>query len=206
MKLSQQQKAILYGIVLGDGYLQKTGKQNARLRIEHSAKPHLKSYINWKYSMLRNLFQVRPIEISRIHPTTKNRNNTFRLQSHSSPYLGKLRNAFYPKGTKCFPENLDLFLSSKRTLAIWYMDDGYYDRHDKSAHLYLPQYNQKDLKRCVDVLTRIHGVTPKWYCRADRKACQFNFTGDQMRKWFRIIDPYLIPSMKYKSPTTPLTP
>ena len=38
IKLSLTQKQILYGTILGDGYLQKTGEKNARLRLEHGEK------------------------------------------------------------------------------------------------------------------------------------------------------------------------
>ena len=69
MKLTKRQKQIIFGLLLGDAYLQKTGKKNARLRLEHSEKQI--AYINWKYEKLSNIFQHKPKKISRKHPITK---------------------------------------------------------------------------------------------------------------------------------------
>jgi hypothetical protein len=59
--VSKKQREILIGTILGDGYLQKTGKRNARLKLEHSEKQ--KDYIFWKYEELKNLMQDRPKRI-----------------------------------------------------------------------------------------------------------------------------------------------
>lgn len=206
MKLSLKQKEILHGTILGDGYLQPTGKRNARLRIEHSAvRKSQKEYIEWKYQELKNIFQQPPIMITRVHPLTKKINVTLRLQSHSSPYFGDLRSKFYRDGKKILPKNFDSILHSRRTFAVWYMDDGYYDQRDHSAHLYLPRFQQDENEHCIQTLKKIYGLDPKVYCRPDRKSCQLNFTGEQSKKLFLIIDPYLIPIMKYKSPNHPHT-
>lgn len=69
ISLSKDQKSILFGITLGDGYLQSTGKNNARLRLEHSYKQ--KEYLFWKVEKLHQLFQGKPVYLERVHPLTK---------------------------------------------------------------------------------------------------------------------------------------
>lgn len=191
-------------MILGDAYLQKTGKSNARLRLEHSSKQA--EYIYWKYEQLKNLFQYVPRELERKHPKTGKVNHYVRLQSHSSPILGKVRRQFYDDNNKKqLPKNVNAVLDSPITIAVWYMDDGYYDKRDKSAHIYLQAFDHKNIKRLVDAFHEQHGIVPKWYCRPDRNACQLNFTGKQKDKLLQLVNPYLIESMRYKTPLDPVT-
>lgn len=202
MKLSIRQKNIVYGSVLGDAYLQKTGKNNARLRLEHSTKQ--KDYVDWKYNQLKNLFQAKPKKIERIHPKSKQKYYYLRLQSHSSPFFGKLRQQLYnTAGKRQIPKEISELLKSNLTLAVWYMDDGYYYQRDKSAHIYLPKLNPDEIKLLINVLASNYNLKPKWYCRPDRESCQLNFTGQEKNKLFRLVKPYIIPSLKYKLPLTP---
>ena len=192
---------IIYGLVLGDAYLQPTGKNNARLRIEHSLKQ--KDYINWKYEQLENLFQTKPRRIDRYHPKAKKIYSYLRLQSHASPLLGELRKKLYGQDNKRqIIGAIDKLLKARITLAVWYMDDGYYYKRDKSAHIYLPELKEEEIVRLIRALEVNFGLESNWYCRPDRKSCQLNFTGRQKDKLIEIIKPYIIPSLRYKLPLT----
>lgn len=204
MKLSKRQKEILLGMILGDAYLQKTGKKNARLRLEHSIKQ--RSYMYWKYQKLNNLFQSKPKLIKRIHPKTNREYTYLRLQSNSSPVLGKLRSIFYNElNKKIIPDAIESVLKYPNAIAVWYMDDGYYDKRDKSAHIYLQAFKPEDIERLVSAFANLHDIIPKWYCRPDRKACQLNFTGIEQKKFLTLVNPYLINEMRYKTPLDPVT-
>src|SRR3989338_9808211 len=98
ISLSKEQKSILFGIILGDGYLQSTGKHNARLRLEHGHQQ--KDYLFWKVGKLSQLFQGKPVYLERVHPLTKKTYKYLRHQSQSTPYLGKIRKIFYSEGKK----------------------------------------------------------------------------------------------------------
>jgi hypothetical protein len=56
--LTKRQEAVLLGTILGDGFLQKTGPKNARLRLEHGAKQ--KEYVVWKGAQFPKLFLAKP--------------------------------------------------------------------------------------------------------------------------------------------------
>ena len=142
MKLNTQEKAAVIGMILGDGYLQKTGEKNARLRLEQSAKQ--KAYLLWKVALLPRFFQGKLTMLTRIHPITKQSYHYARHQSSSSSELGKLRKIFYPEGKKYIPQNLEQFLISSLTLAIWHMDDGYYDKKDNDIYLYLGRVSKRE--------------------------------------------------------------
>ena len=122
MELTKQQTNVLVGTVLGDGFLQKTGEKNARLRLEHSDKQ--KDYVLWKGKIFGRLFQGTPSYLERIHPKTKATYSYCRWQSSASPSFGKWRKYFYPNGKKIIPTDIGNFLIHPITLAVWYMDDG----------------------------------------------------------------------------------
>jgi hypothetical protein len=202
MKLSLHQKHIIYGTLWGDGWLQETGERNARLRLEHSAKQA--AYVQWLHRELANVFQRAPTTMIRQHPLSHRRYQYRRLQSHSSPFFGDLRRVFYDASDrKVVPTDAARYLPSRLTLAVWYMDDGYYDRRDRSAHIYLPAYSSDNIECLVRALRERFWLTPSWYCRPDRRGCQLNFTGRNREQFLTAVRPYLIPSMRYKAPVTP---
>lgn len=199
MKLSKHQKHIIYGTLWGDGWLQATGERNSRLRLEHSVKQV--AYVGWLFKELSNIFQSAPTAMTRQHPLSHRRYQYLRLQSHSSPVFGGLRRIFYnARGQKIVPEEAARYLPSSLTLAVWYMDDGYYDRRDRSAHIYVPAYTSSDLKRLVSALDERFLLVPKSYCRPDRRGCQLNFTGPARERLLALVRSHLIPSMRYKAP------
>lgn len=59
LSMSERQREILIGCVLGDAYITKLGK----IRIEQSIKQ--REYVAWKYSELKSLcYSAEPIELS----------------------------------------------------------------------------------------------------------------------------------------------
>ena len=66
--LSQMQRSVIIGSLLGDGYLRIiSGRRNAFLEINHSIKQ--KDYVDWKYAILKN---EKNIDKSQIHEFCEN--------------------------------------------------------------------------------------------------------------------------------------
>lgn len=200
MGLSKIQRQFLVGAIMGDGFLQQTGRLNARLRLEHSIKQ--KEYIFWKYEMLKNLMQSEPKLIKRFNPIWKKTYAYYRCQSHSNPYLGKLRRLFYKDSCKIIPENIAELLSSPFSLAIWYMDDGYLYQRDKSAYIYLSRYPREEILRLKEALEKNFQLNPKITLKKQKYHC-FYFDVDETKKLINIIQAHIIPSLRYKLLLTP---
>lgn len=198
--LSKKQREVLIGLVLGDGFLQATGKKNARLRLEHSIKQ--KSYLDWKYEVLKNFMQSKPKQIDRFNPVWKRSYSYYRCQSHATPYLGKLRRLFYSGNRKIVPNNIESLLKSPQSLAVWYMDDGNFYHRDGIAEIYLPSYSKDDLQRLVGTLEANFDLKPKVKIKK-KKYPVFNFNVEQTRHLLEIVKPYLVPSLEYKYFPTP---
>ena len=200
MGLSKKQRELLIGLVMGDGFLQKTGKVNARLRLEHSIKQ--KDYIFWKYETLKNLMQSKPKLIKRFNPIWKKTYSYYRCQSHSSSYLGRLRRLFYKDNRKIIPENIAVLLKSPYSLAIWYMDDGYLYQRDKSAYIYLSKYTEQEVLCLKEALEKDFKLSAKIKTKKEKYPC-FYFDTKQTKKLVKIIQPYIIPSLRHKLLLTP---
>ncbi len=194
--LSKEQKSILFGIILGDGYLQKTGAKNARLRLEHGKLQ--KEYLLWKVEKISKLFQGKPKYIERIHPITKRKYCYWRHQSQSTLYLGKLRTIFYPDGKKKIPDDLEKYLTSL-TLAVWYMDDGYYYPRDRCSYLYLGNVKQKEAENVAQVLLKKFDIITR--VKQKKKGYAIYFSSNETQKLKKIIKCYIVHQFNYKLPS-----
>ena len=196
ISLSKEQESILFGTILGDGYLQKTGENNARLRLEHGYKQ--KEYIFWKIEKLNQLFQGKPIYLERIHPLTKRTYKYYRHQSQSTPYLGKLRNIFYSEGKKTIPENLEKYITPQM-LAVWYMDDGYYYLRDKCSYLYLGNVSEKEADIVSLAILKKFKIQTR--VKQKKKGFAIYFPHSQVEKLKLLIKDYIINYFNYKLPS-----
>ena len=193
ISLSKEQQSVLYGTILGDGYLQKTGKMNARLRLEHGYKQ--KEYLLWKIMMLKPLFQGKPKYLERIHPKTKRTYKYWRHQSQSTPYLGKLRKIFYPDGKKVIPENLGVYITPLM-LAVWYMDDGYYYQRDKCSYLYLGNVSEKEANVVSSAILEKFNIATR--VKIKKQGFAIYFSPCESQKLKAIIKSYTIDYFNYK--------
>jgi recombination protein RecA len=196
ISLSKEQKSILIGTILGDGYLQKTGKRNARLRLEHGYRQ--KDYLLWKVKKLGNLFQGRPRYLERIHPKTKRKYRYYRHQSQSTPYLGKLRTLFYPTGKKKIPGQLKKFLDPL-ALAVWYMDDGYYYPRDKCSYLYLGDIKKEEAEIVKKALFEKFGLVVR--IKRKKRGYALYFSPQETQKLKKLIKEFVLVQLKYKLPS-----
>lgn len=118
---------------MGDSYLQNNGT-NVRLRFEHSLDQE--EYLLWKFNFLKNIFiESSVVRLNRIHPITKKEYRYIRCQSRTLPVLKLIKDIFYKDGKKIVPADLSEYLKEPISLAVWFMDDGYYYLRDKCGYL-----------------------------------------------------------------------
>lgn len=202
MNLTKKQKAAIIGMVLGDGYLQKTGQLNARLRLEHSLKQQ--NYLIWKINLLPCLFQGKYSIIHRRHPISEKTYSYIRHQSNASPYLGKVRKIFYSDGQKKIPEELEKFLVDEIALAIWYLDDGYYCRRDNSMYIYLGKVSEVEAKIISKSIFNVFNIK-NTILNKKSKGFVIYISPRKIKKVVEIVQKYMPESMAYKLPSNPVT-
>lgn len=200
--MTKIQKAIIIGSILGDGFLQKTGSKNARLRLEHSLKQ--KEYLLWKCQILGNYFQSKPQILERNNPIFGKTYQYIRAQSYSGSEFGNLCHLFYVDGKKIIPNKISDLLKDPLSLAVWFMDDGYFYQRDKIAYIYLPKYDQISINNLLDVLKVNFNLSPALKVKK-RGEYVLNFSVVETKKLMQIIKPFVILSMSYKLPFDPVS-
>jgi len=195
MNLTRRQQAILVGTLLGDACLQKTGEKNARLRLEQGEKQ--KEYLFWKTKQFPKLFNKAPGYIERTHPKTKKTYAYWRAQSHSSPVLGSWHTLFYKDGAKYFPKDLAELLTLPLSLAVWYMDDGYYSLKERHSFIYLGRVSRSEAEIAKEAIKINFNLLPRVYDKKQKGFALF-FSVAETKKLHKLIESEMIDSMTYK--------
>lgn len=186
---------------MGDSYLQNNGT-NVRLRFEHSLAQE--EYLIWKFNSLKRIFSLTSIiKLNRIHPLTKREYKYIRCQSKTLPELRTIKEVFYKDDKKIVPADLKNYIAKPVSLAVWFMDDGYYYKRDKCGYLYLGNVVKKEALICQEVLKNNFGLETKVLSK--KKGYALYFSRLEMLKLKKIISKHIIPLFKYKIPIDPVT-
>lgn len=186
LKLSQEEFDIFLGSVLGDAYITKKG----RIQIEHSDKQ--KDYLIWKYKKLRNVVSTSILMAQRRkkqNPSEK----TISYRFWSKQYFHSWRNLFYPNGKKIIPKNIKAVLTPLM-LAVWYMDDGFL-RPKKGCCLSTDSFSAQEIATVQEALQEKYTLKTSIVLRN-----RLNIGVADSKIFFRIINPFVISSMRYKLP------
>ena len=197
-KLSQYQKEILLGLILGDGTLEKNGK-NVRLRVEHGIKQ--KDYLWWKYEKLKEFTKSPPRMVKVRDKRTGKENIKWHFSTVCLPELNEYREKFYKKDRKKVPKDIEKYLVSPLSLAVWFMDDGY-KRNDCQAFRFntdcFPLSDQYLLRKCLkrnfNLSVRIHKKNNAW---------NLYIPASESEKLVKLVKPYLHASFSYKISLAP---
>ncbi len=183
--LTQLQRSIIIGTILGDGYLRiVSGKKNALLEINHAFSQ--KEYVDWKYMMLEALCRSGPKS-----RTTNGERIAYRFNTRQNPELTTLYQAFYGEGKKRIPDDIIL---DPIMLAVWFMDDGSRCR-ESDVYLNTQQFTQIDQERLIAMLETL-GI--KSSLNKDKEYLRIRIKKSSIPALFEIISPYVLPSMAYK--------
>jgi hypothetical protein len=183
--LTQEQKSIIIGSILGDGYLRIIkGRKDAFLEINHSIKQQ--KYVEWKYQKLKNLVGSLP----RLRKGNGER-IAYRFYTKQHLELTKLLHQFYQNGKKIFPKKL---IFDPIMLAVWYMDDGSKCRIS-DVYLNTQQFDNESQQRIISAL---HKFKLPARLNKDKSYFRIRFLKSSLPKFKNSVEQYIIPSMRYK--------
>ena len=165
MPLSERQKAIVIGTLLGDGCLETNGRY-VRLRTDHSERQ--KKYVFWKFYQIHNLTSGRPRFVEYYDKRTRKIYKHWRFDTISTEKFTPYKNLFYANGKKQVPLNIKELLIKPLSIAVWFMDDGYRRKDCKGAYFNTQAYSkqgqrllQETLEKNFGIRTRIHWARGK---------------------------------------------
>ena len=183
--LTQTQRSIIIGSILGDGYLRVIkGRRDAFLEINHSIKQ--KEYVDWKYDQLKSIVKSRP----KSRKGVANR-IAYRFYTKQHPELTELMHSFYRNRVKTIPDNLQL---DPLILAVWFMDDGSKCR-PSDIYLNTQQFNNESQRKIIFSLNEL-GL--KASLNKDKSYNRIRFIKSSLPRLKDLIEKYIIPEMRYK--------
>jgi hypothetical protein len=181
----------LLGIVLGDGYLEPHGR-GVRLQVNHAAR--FKAYVEWKR---QELLELKP---SPLHNHENGGYPFWRFITRTHPYLTELRGLFYVGGRKIVPKTITNLLTHPKSLAVWFMDDGTCDRRQGSLLFETQCYGPDDLERLKAVLETNFNIKSAVHRSGVGRGQRLYITVAEAKKVVAIVDPYVLPGLRYKLP------
>ena len=194
LKLSEKQKSILVGLMLGDGCLESINGFTFRLKIEQSL-AH-KEYVDWLYKNFKDFVLTEPkIKTKMIGEKTY---QNYGFQTISCGNLRFFAHQFYKKNLagKKVPKLIKRLLDPL-ALAIWFMDDGQIKSKKHKALLINTQcFFRKDLKLLRDALRDKFGIETT--LKKEKKGFRIYLLSKTLSNFLKVVSPFILSSMRYK--------
>ena len=193
LRLNKKQRSILVGMLLGDGHLetQNQGK-TYRLKVEHSTKQ--REYVDWLYEQFKDF--VRGVPYTKLRYLA---GKTFTSYGFTTYSLGLFRfyaQQFYEGQRKVMPKLIKKLLNPL-ALAVWFMDDGSFKSvHHRTYIIHALGYKEEDLELVKNVLQENFGIDAKLHRQYNR--WRLYIASSSAKRFQQLVDPYVMPSMKYK--------
>lgn len=181
--LSDFQKEMLIGTMLGDGHLSKRGL-NSSLNFGHCIKQ--KQYLEHKIDVLKEFnFWTKQYKIT--NSRYKKENEQIKAVSKVHPILTTYRNLFYKDNVKVITtEILENF--TEVSLAYLFMDDG-----SKNRTISLCNFKLEDIELLKQFLKS------KWNIDSTiTKNKILYIKANSSKLFYHLINPYIVETMKYK--------
>ena len=191
LKLSDIQQEVLVGVLLGDAHLEtQNSGRTYRVKFEYGAKQY--AYANHLYEIFKKWVITSP------QRKLDGSHNNIWFQTVSHAAFRFYAHQFYDEKRKCVPKLIHRFLTA-RSIAYWFMDDGSIkSRESKGVIFNTHCFARNDVQRLIRVM-RTHFFL-EGSERRQKDGYQIYISGKSYERFREIVDPYIVPSMRYKIP------
>lgn len=193
LKLSDFQRSVLVGLLLGDGHLETVNGRTYRLRVEHSETQ--KEYLFWLHDQFKNWVSV-------TQPKKKVRKDGRVSYELVTCYHGAFRfyaQQFYTNKKKHIPVLFSKMIDAD-ALAIWFMDDGSRkSAKHKTFIIHTLGYSFTDLERVRVGLRKVFDLEVDLH-KQRNKTWRLYVPSGSAEKFVSIVYKLMsnVPSMMYK--------
>ena len=193
LKLTDQQREVLIGTLLGDGHLEtQNNGQTYRLKIEHTF--WQKDYVDWLYDLFREWVTTSPRK--RDHKALGVTYEKYGFQTLSHGAFRFYAQQLYSSKRKILPKLLHKWLSPL-VMAVWFMDDGSIKSNRNRALILNTQcFTRDENLKLIQIIKKKFGI--EMSLRPQRDLYQLYIGSNSVEKFVELIKPYVLPSMKYK--------
>lgn len=212
--LTKKEKCLLFAMCLGDGYIAKprTKNSNAEFECSHSIK-QLK-YLTWKRDLIYSILGgIKPpkITIRKIHLNVNNIDYEACRFSKTHSYFTFLRKLLYNGNIKELSREA-MEMLTPQGLAIWFMDDGWgFNIKNRKGELTermeigisTDSFSKEENELIIETIKNKFGIKfrlgKKFSPNTKKELWQIKTNSQlEVKKFFELISPYIIDSMKYK--------
>lgn len=191
LKLTDEQREVLIGIILGDAHLetQNNGK-TYRVKFEYSIKH--KMYAKHLHGIFKEWILTPP----QLKQDDTHNNIWFQTVSHG--VFRFYAHQFYDDKRKCVPKLIHHYLTGK-AIAYWFMDDGSIKSRESKGVIFNTQcFVRNDVQRLIKCLQNNFALEAG--IRKQKDGLQIYISGKSYERFLEIVDPYIHSSMRYKIP------
>lgn len=195
--LTDIQREVLYGSLLGDGGISKNG------HYEESHCEAQKDYLTFKTTVFSNLMRSGGVD-KRVAKSGYGAGKTnYRFALKNAPVFSIERDRWYKNGKKIISEQA-LQTMGPLALAVWYMDDGC--KHVKSGAFSISFATHSFSSLDVDklrgwLLQKFKAeswISPHKRYSGEDRGFEIRVSGESARILLRIIAPYVVKCLRYK--------
>ncbi len=191
--LTDRQRAILVGLLLGDGHLETQNRgKTYRLKIEHGITQ--RAYVDWLYLEFQDWVRTPPR--SRTKLSFGKPIASYGFATYSSGALRFYAQQFYRNGKKVLPKIIGKLIDPF-SIAIWFMDDGSWKSSEHSTYIiHTIGYSRSELTRVREVFEKKFGIMVAIHKQYN--GLRLYVVSASAKRFKTLIDQYVIPSMQYK--------
>ena len=206
--LTQEQRNLIFGSLLGDGNLQ-TGSNGRTWRYRDIQQQKHQAYLFHKYQILSPLCNTPPAFSQTFDPRTNNTSSRYTFNTLVSPCLDLYAQMFYTydpsQGTWKKDVPSDIYLDKHLTpeaIAYWYMDDGALKWFNKSNAMRIctESFSLGGVMRLQRVLLERYNIVTRLNVKKLQNSIGYRIAIPEISsEAFRdLIRPYLVDCMRYK--------
>src|SRR5579859_928498 len=202
LELSSMQREAIVGLLLGDACLEThNGGRTYRLKIEQCARQ--RAYVEHLHVLFREWVLTAPgARSKRASNGSVTTNLAFQTVSHSA--FRFYAQQFYAEGGKRVPELIHHWLTP-RALSYWFMDDGSLKSSQSKGVIFNTHcFERQGVERLAHILSDLFGLQVA--LRRQPDGVQLYVSGRSFETFSAIVDPHVIPEMRYEVPPTRRTP
>ncbi len=207
--MNTEDRGILVGMVIGDGYLNVRHRikpkgyeyESSELKVSHSTKQL--DYAQHKANLIKKMFGGK-CNIYYYETFLKATNKSYPMCAFmkSNSYFRILKKFIYKDKTKCITSEV-LNMLTPHGIAIWYMDDGHARRNFNkdgfvsSVSTEISTYcTYEEANTIINWFKEKHGLDTKLFLSKGKYCIKWNTQASH--EFARLVQPYIIPSMLYK--------
>jgi len=199
LELTDVQRDILIGSVLGDGNL-RVLKRHALLTISQGERQA--DYVLWKYTIFRNWVLTEPRREIRIYYKDRTKSIiNYRWEYCKSFYSYRVLQGILQNNRKVIPAEINSLLTSPRALAVWYMDDGSRKPYGKGAFFHTECFSLESQEKLISCLKNNFSLEARlasgglWQ---GKRQYRLYIPAGSFLAFRELVAPYMLPSFRYK--------